>query len=66
MTETEMANLLGLLTEPVKNRVSHDHGLDLEISYLQLIFNQIAQQRQLIGTVQQDLWCEFLPCHSLN
>lgn len=66
MTETEMANLLGLLIEPVQNRVLMERLSLVELIELQQSFKRTEDQRQTMGAVNPDLWTEFVPWHSLN
>lgn len=66
MNEMEMSAVLGMLSEPTRNRVKVDPFLKSELLYLKHIFQVVQIQRKLIGPVNPDLWCEFLPWHSLN
>lgn len=66
MNELEMALTLGILPEPVKNRVPVDEFLKAEISYLSHVFAVAQGQKQTIGSVNPDIWCELLPWHSMN
>jgi hypothetical protein len=66
MTELEMAMTLGILPEPVRNRVEVDAFLQAEITYLSHVFAIAHRQKQAFGTVNQDMWCELLPWHSMN
>jgi hypothetical protein len=66
MTETEMSAVLGMLNEPVRNRVQCDPLMVSELIYLKHIFAAADTQKKMLGPVNPDLWCEFLPWHSLN
>jgi hypothetical protein len=66
MNEMEMSVVLGMLSEPVKNRVQLDPLLTSELLYLKHIFAAVESQKRHIGPVNPDLWCEFLPWHSMN
>lgn len=66
MTELEMSLTLGLLSEPEKNYVKMDSTLQMEMMYLKHIFQISKSQREEIGLLNQDIWAELLPWHSLN
>ncbi|MBY0451069.1 MAG: hypothetical protein K2X01_10645 [Cyanobacteria bacterium] len=66
MTELEMALTLGILPDPVENRVPVDAALIAEVAFLSRIFSLNTEQRRTIGPVNPELWCELLPWHSLN
>lgn len=66
MTEQDMSLALGLLVEPEKNRLGLDTELQRHIQELQNAFTHIAAQKSFFGTLQADLWAEFLPWSSLN
>ena len=66
MTELEMSLTLGLLTEPVKNRVHADPVIFAEVMYLKHIFMISKNQKQEIGCANPDTWADLLPWHSLN
>lgn len=66
MTELEMSLTLGLLSEPEKNYVQLDELLKTDIMYLKHIFQISKLQREEVGRLNQDLWAELLPWHSMN
>ncbi|MGE0200504.1 MAG: hypothetical protein AB7P76_06015 [Candidatus Melainabacteria bacterium] len=66
MTELEMALTLGLLNEPVRNKVQMNPLIEAEILYLKHIFVINQTQRKEIGSVNGDIWADLLPWHSLN
>jgi hypothetical protein len=66
MTELEMSLTLGIMNEPVQNRVNVDPLLHAEIMYLKHVFLINQHQRQEIGTFNPDTWADLLPWHSLN
>lgn len=66
MTELEMSLTLGIMSEPEKNRVHVDPVIQAEIMYLKHIFMISTVQRHEIGRVNQDVWAELVPWHSLN
>jgi hypothetical protein len=66
MNEMDLCMTLGILPEPVKNRVSVDPEIHSQIIYLKEIFTTLQAQREHIGIFNPDLWCELLPWHSMN
>lgn len=66
MTELELCDHLGLLLEPTKNRVVMNEDLENDIAYVNLVFAEATLQKSDLGPVQQDLWLELIPWHSLN
>lgn len=66
MNELEMALTLGILPEPVRNRVHVDAFMQLEIAFLSEIFKISRLQKEDIGSANGDLWSELLPWHSMN
>ncbi len=66
MTELELSLTLGMMCEPEQNRVHVDPMIETEIMYLRHIFNIAKLQREEVGRVNQDVWAELLPWHSLN
>jgi hypothetical protein len=66
MNELEMSAVLGILSEPAENYVKVDPLLKAELVYLKYIFSAVQCQKDAIGPVNPDLWCDFLPWHSLN
>ena len=67
MNEVEMADALGLLVEPVANRVYPDVALRASIHELCSTFREAESQKVQIGTLNQDaVWVGLLPWHSLN
>ncbi|MDX2085225.1 MAG: hypothetical protein SFZ03_07545 [Candidatus Melainabacteria bacterium] len=66
MKETDVAIALGLLDEPVCNRVPLDAYLRADIYALKSAFQQLSAQKSALGSVNPDLWCELVPWHSMN
>ncbi len=66
MNELEMAMTLGILPEPVQNRVHMDPFIEAEITYLAQVFQVVDGQKKAIGSFSTDAWCELLPWHSMN
>jgi hypothetical protein len=66
MTEVQMSEVLGLLSDPIHNFVKMDALLEYEILSLKSTFAMLSIQKKMIGTVNPDLWCEFMPWNSLN
>jgi hypothetical protein len=67
MNEVEMADALGLLVEPVANRVYADSVLKASIHELCATFEQVQKQKVQIGVLTPDAsWVGLLPWHSLN
>ncbi len=66
MNELEMAIKLGMVSEPVQNRVEIDPLLQAELSYLSHIFDVVNGQKKAMGSLNPDIWCELLPWHSMN
>jgi len=66
MTELEMSLTLGLMSEPVRNRVQMDPVIQAEIMYLKHIFDIAKNQRSEVGRANPDVWAELLPWHSMN
>ncbi|MEB3288087.1 MAG: hypothetical protein VKJ04_11355 [Vampirovibrionales bacterium] len=66
MTELELSLTLGVVTEPVKNRVNVDPLLEVEIMFLKQIFQIARIQRDEVGHANPDAWADLLPWHSLN
>lgn len=64
MTETQLGRKMGIIADPVANKVDVDsHTLNVMLRVFEM--NRV-QRDQLGGTANPDLWCEFLPWHSLN
>jgi hypothetical protein len=66
MTELEMSLTLGMVNEPIRNRVDVDPMLHIELMFLKHIFIISKCQREEIGSVNPDTWADLLPWHSLN
>jgi hypothetical protein len=66
MTEVEMSTRLGLITDPDKNRVNCDFYDLLDMNATMIAIQEGKLQKQTIGTVNAELWLEFLPWYSLN
>ena len=66
MTEQEMCLVLGILNEPEKNRVRMDEHLRLDLALLGDVFAIARDQREHLGSVNCDVWIDFLPWHSMN
>jgi hypothetical protein len=66
MTEQQLSHSLGLLAEPVKNRVKASAQLETEILLLSQIFATVTKQKRHMGAVNPDIWVEFVPWHSNN
>ncbi len=66
MTELEMSQTLGMIMDPVRNRLAVTSDLALEMTQLGMAFTQAIRQRPHLGTLNPDLWLEFVPWHSLN
>ncbi len=66
MTEQQLCETLGLLTEPVQNRPPLDAKLKSEVRFLKDIFTALTHQKTLLGTLNPDIWVELLPWHSMN
>lgn len=66
MTELEMCDTLGILIEPGRNRVKVTRELRQNIGLISQAFSEMTTQKELYGTVNQDIWLEFVPWHSLN
>jgi hypothetical protein len=66
MTELEMSLSLGLVIEPVRNRIDADELIKSEILYLHHIFAIRRNQSREIGNLSTESWIEMLPWHSAN
>lgn len=66
MTELEMSRTLGILADPEHNRIHLEPDMASDLMMVTLAFHEMRTQRRYIGTLNQDLWLEFLPWHSLN
>jgi hypothetical protein len=66
MTEQELAVTLGLLEEPVRNYVPVDAHLRADILHLKEVFEIVRSQKDQLGAVNPDIWCELVPWHSMN
>jgi hypothetical protein len=66
MTELQMSETLGLISEPEKNFVHIDETIASEIQALKKVFATVSHQKLAIGNANVNLWCEFVPWSSLN
>ncbi len=66
MHELEIFESLGILLDPEENRLPVDNELRQSIERLSEAFFEMTTQRLLYGTLNPDLWLEFIPWHSLN
>jgi hypothetical protein len=66
MTELELCNTLGILVEPDKNRVALTEEVRQSIEQVSSAIRESGCQRRIFGVLNQDLWLEFIPWHSLN
>jgi hypothetical protein len=66
MNELEMCKTLGILFDPEMNKVSLTQDLIDDIIQVCNAFSEITHQKERYGSVNQDLWLEFIPWHSLN
>lgn len=66
MTEVEMSRTLGILADPEKNRLPIGEDLRDDIQMLCMTFQEMMDQKEDYGSVNTDLWLEFIPWHSLN
>ena len=66
MTELEMCLTLGIVTEPLENRVHVDPLIRAEMMYLKHIFEIAELQKLEIGSSNPDTWADMLPWHSMN
>ncbi|MEB3244886.1 MAG: hypothetical protein VKJ06_02745 [Vampirovibrionales bacterium] len=66
MTETTLGLTLGFLPDPVCNRVVYSPDDANNIRSLMSVLADANQQRSSYGSINQDIWYEFLPWHSLN
>ncbi len=66
MTELEMSTTLGILFDPDCNKVLPDPEVCESIRKVSLAFAEVTMQKQLFGPVNEDVWLEFIPWHSLN
>lgn len=66
MTEMELCLTLGMIQEPDKNRFN---ATPLAKAQLCLVVEALTIQRiqkQHLGTLNDELWLEMLPWHSIN
>lgn len=61
-----MCNTLGIMLDPDQNRLSVTEDIRKSIRLVSTVFSEMHQQKQQYGTVNEDLWLEFIPWHSLN
>ncbi|MEB3207157.1 MAG: hypothetical protein VKK59_07430 [Vampirovibrionales bacterium] len=66
MTETTLAITLGYLPDPVCNRVVYSPDDADNIRSLISVLGDAATQRKVMGSINVDIWSEFLPWHSMN
>lgn len=66
MSELELAVTLGIILEPENNYVSVNPLLISEILHLKQIFQLVDLQKKILGPVNPEMWCEFLPWYSMN
>jgi hypothetical protein len=66
MTEQELCVALGLLDEPVNNRLCLTASLAADLQAVVKGLQAAKAQKQWLGVLHTDLWSEFLPWHSLN
>ncbi len=66
MNEVEMSRTLGILVDPDKNRVKASRRCSADIIQVCRALREINHQKERFGTLNQDLWLEFVPWHSLN
>jgi hypothetical protein len=66
MTELEMSETLGIILDPENNRLSISKQLRWDIQKVYRAFSEANTQRESFGTLNEDLWLEFIPWHSLN
>lgn len=61
-----MCDTLGLLLEPSENKVPVTEGFLNDIQSITMAFSELNAQKTLLGSVNHDIWLEFIPWHSLN
>jgi hypothetical protein len=66
MTELEMCDTLGILFDPDKNRLTVTDDIRNSIDQVSQAFHEMNTQKALYGVLNEDIWLEFIPWHSLN
>lgn len=66
MNELEMSAALGILLDPDKNKLDVTPELACDIERVSRAFQEITEQKEIYGPLNEDLWLEFIPWHSLN
>ena len=66
MSELEMSQKLGLLLEPLTNRVAKDDETTTAVISLLEAFREHRTQSNWSQDLYTDMWLEFVPWHSEN
>ncbi len=66
MTELELCETLGIVHDPDKNRLVGVGDIKIIVETLCSALHESSQQKHHYGSVNTDLWLDFLPWHSLN
>jgi hypothetical protein len=66
LMESDIQYKLGIIFDPDKNRVVVNENVHLEFLQLFYTFSESELQKKEFGTVNLDVWLEFLPWHSTN
>jgi hypothetical protein len=66
MTELEMSRKLGLILEPVKNRLRVNTENETAMGGLIAALFEQAEQKILMDGLFEETWLDFVPWHSDN
>jgi hypothetical protein len=66
MTDIQLSSTLGIIQEPIKNKVHFSNEQAEQFMELTFVLRQAESQQKLLKPTTENLWVEFLPWHSLN
>lgn len=66
MRETDIAEQLGLMLEPERNKLPLSTDMKEDMFIIHYAIQEMSTQKMVMGIFHQDVWLDFLPWHSLN
>ena len=66
MNELELFDTLGIILDPDYNRLAITEDIQISIENLSYVLCEMNTQKKSYGTLNPDIWLEFIPWHSLN
>ncbi|MFM7389342.1 MAG: hypothetical protein ACKO34_01810 [Vampirovibrionales bacterium] len=66
LTAVQVSATLGLIEDPLKNKVIFTATQKEHFFELIAVFKEAQRQSKLLKPTTEDIWVEFLPWHSLN